>query len=145
MLLIFLCSLCFSKCFIQATLPPYNLHCRNFALSIYHRYFARIFVNVIWFSVENKRNIYIYESYLNVYQWSGFHSEQIFIFHNKHCKIILGKVTCLPSVTEFKWKQVSAWLTTPHSDSYTRKTLQTMWTVKLHCSRKLNLSHLYLL
>ncbi len=47
-------TLCFSKFFIQVLYNPYILHCRMFALTIYHRYFAKIFVNFMWFSVKNK-------------------------------------------------------------------------------------------
>ncbi len=55
MLLIFLCTLCFIKFFIQVLYHPYILHWRMFALISYHRHFAKIFVNFMWFSVKNQK------------------------------------------------------------------------------------------
>ncbi len=55
MFLILLCIPCFSKFFIQVQYHHYILHCRMFALTIYHRYFAKIFVYFMWFSVKKQK------------------------------------------------------------------------------------------
>ncbi len=60
MLLIFLCTLCFSKFFTQVLYHPYMLHCRMFALTIYHRYFAKIFLISCDFQWRIKDNIHTY-------------------------------------------------------------------------------------
>ncbi len=100
MILIFLSTICFSNFFIHVIYHPYILHCRMFALTIYHWYFAKIFVNFMWCSVKNKK-LFNNNILFNTYTISWKHT--IYLVRPYHTCLYTSMVHCLLPVLCLFW------------------------------------------